>query len=73
MSEKKGRPTPKRKEAEQQRVSKRLAPAATKEAKKAQKLQARIARAAQRDAYMRGEESALPLRDRGQVRRFVRD
>ena len=73
MSEKKGRPTPKRKEAEQQRVSKRLAPAATKEAKKAQKLQARVARAAQRDAYMRGEESALPLRDRGQVRRFVRD
>lgn len=73
MSEKKGRPTPKRKEVEQQRVSKRLAPAATKEAKKVQKQQARLARAAHRDAYMRGEENALPLRDRGQVRRFVRD
>lgn len=73
MTEKKGRPTPKRKEAEQQRVFKRLAPAATKEAKKLQKQQNRIARAAQRDAYMRGDENALPLRDRGPVRKFVRD
>jgi len=73
MTEKKGRPTPKRKEAEQQRVFKRLAPAATKEAKKIQKQQNRIARAAQRDAYMRGDENALPLRDRGPVRKFVRD
>jgi hypothetical protein len=73
MTEKKGRPTPKRKEAEQQRIFKRLAPAATKEAKKIQKQQNRIARAAQRDAYMRGDENALPLRDRGPVRKFVRD
>ena len=73
MTEKKGRPTPKRKEAEQQRVFKRLAPAATKEAKKLQKQQNRVARAAQRDAYMRGDENALPLRDRGPVRKFVRD
>ena len=73
MTEKKGRPTPKRKDAEQQRVFKRLAPAATKEAKKLQKQQARLARAAQRDAYMRGDENALPLRDRGPVRKFVRD
>ena len=61
--EKKGRPTPKRKVAEQQRVVNRLAPAATKEAKKLQKQQARILRAQQRDAYMRGDESALPPRD----------
>lgn len=73
MTEKKGRPTPKRKEAEQQRIFKRLAPAATKEAKKLQKQQNRVARAAQRDAYMRGDENALPLRDRGPVRKFVRD
>ena len=71
--DKKGRPTPKRKEAEQKRVFKRLAPAATKEAKKIQKKQSRIARAASREAYMRGDENALPLRDRGPVRRFVRD
>ena len=73
MSEKKGRPTPKRKEAEKERVLKRLAPAATKEAKKLQKKQSLIARGAQRDAYMRGEESALPPRDRGPIRKFVRD
>jgi hypothetical protein len=73
MSEKKGRPTPKRKEAEKERVFKRLAPAATKEAKKIQKKQSRLARHAQREAYMRGEESALPPRDRGPVRKFVRD
>ena len=73
MAEKKGRPTPKRKEVEEQRVFRRLAPAATKEEKKLQKRQARLARAAQRDAYMRGEEGALPLRDRGPVKRFVRD
>ena len=36
--EKKGRPTPKRKVVEQQRVVNRLAPAATKEAKKLQKI-----------------------------------
>jgi len=73
MSEKKGRPTPKRKESEKERVFKRLAPAATKEAKKIQKKQSRLARHAQREAYMRGEESALPPRDRGPVRKFVRD
>jgi hypothetical protein len=73
MSEKKGRPTPKRKEAEKERVLKRLAPAATKEAKKLQKKQSRIARGAQREAYMRGEESALPPRDRGPIRKYVRD
>ena len=72
-AEKKGRPTPKRKEAEQQRVFRRLAPAATKEAKKLQKQQARLSRVAQREAYMRGDENALPLRDRGPIRKFVRD
>ncbi|MFM9142124.1 MAG: DUF3043 domain-containing protein, partial [Actinomycetota bacterium] len=73
MSEKKGRPTPKRKEAEKERVLKRLAPAATKEAKKLQKRQSRIARSAQREAYLRGEVSALPPRGRGAIRTFVRE
>lgn len=73
VPEKKGRPTPKRKVAEQQRVVNRLAPAATKEAKKLQKQQARILRAQQRDAYMRGDENALPPRDKGPVRKFVRN
>jgi len=73
MAEKKNRPTPKRREVEKMKASPRLAPAATKEAKKFQKQQARVQRARQRDAYLRGEESALPPRDRGPVRRFVRD
>lgn len=73
MADKKGRPTPKRREVEEQRVFRRLAPAATKEAKKQQKIQARLSRAAQRQAYMRGDENALPPRDRGPVRRFIRD
>ncbi|MEY3156312.1 MAG: hypothetical protein RL257_332, partial [Actinomycetota bacterium] len=73
MSEKKGRPTPKRKEAEQQNVVNRLAPAANKQAKKLQKAQARVLRAQQREAYMRGDENALPIRDKGPVKRFVRN
>jgi len=73
MPEKKGRPTPKRREVEKSRSLPRLAPASTKEAKKLQKQQARILRAQQRDAYLRGDENALPLRDRGPVKRFIRN
>lgn len=73
MPEKKGRPTPKRKEVEKSRSMPRLAPAATKEAKKLQKEQARALRAQQRAAYLRGDESALPIRDKGPVKRFVRN
>ena len=73
MPEKKGRPTPKRREVEKTRALPRLAPAATKEAKKLQKQQARELRASQRQAYLRGEESALPLRDRGPAKRFLRN
>jgi len=73
MAEKKNRPTPKRRDVEKMKSTPRLAPAATKEAKKLQKQQARVLRARQRDAYLRGEEGALPPRDRGPVRRFVRN
>ena len=73
MSEKKGKPTPTRKEAQAKLKVSSLSPAASKEAKKALKVQARVRRLEQRAAYMRGEESALPLRDRGQARRFVRN
>jgi len=73
MSEKKGKPTPTRKEAQAKLKVSSLSPAASKEAKKALKAQARVRRLEQRAAYMRGEESALPLRDRGQARRFVRN
>lgn len=72
MTESKGRPTRKRKEA-QVKPGASLAPALTKEQKKAQRAELRARRLAQRDAFMRGEEHALPARDRGPVRKFVRN
>ena len=69
----KGRPTPKRKEAESKRKVSSLAPIITKDQKRASKAQGRNDRNAQRAAYLRGDESALPLRDRGPARRFVRN
>ena len=71
--ESKGRPTPKRKEAESKRKVSSLAPIVTKDQKRASKAIVRQDRTAQRAAYLRGEESALPLRDRGAARRFVRN
>jgi hypothetical protein len=70
-SSKKGRPTPKRREAEQKHHS--LAPIKTKEEKKRARELAKASRIAAREAYMRGDESALPARDRGPARKFVRD
>lgn len=71
--ESKGRPTPKRKEAESKRKVSSLAPIVTKDQKRASKAQAREDRVAQRAAYLRGDESALPSRDRGPARRFIRN
>ena len=73
MSDKKGKPTPKRKEAQAKLKVSSLSPAASKEAKKALKAQARVRRLEARAAYMRGEESALPVKDKGPARRFVRN
>ena len=69
----KGRPTPKRKDAESARKVSSLAPARSKEEKARQKSAGRAARIAQRAAYLRGDENALPARDRGPVKRFVRN
>jgi Protein of unknown function (DUF3043) len=71
--DKKGRPTPKRKEAEAARKVSSLAPASTKAEKARAKEASRAARVAQRAAYLRGDESALPSRDKGPVKRFVRN
>lgn len=71
--ENKGRPTPKRKDAEAKRVVNSLAPATNKAERSKQKALVREQRAQGRAAYMRGEESAMPARDRGPARRFVRD
>ena len=73
MSDKKGKPTPKRKEAQAKLKVSSLSPAASKEAKKALKAQARVRRLEARAAYMRSEESALPVKDKGPARRFVRN
>ena len=71
--DKKGRPTPKRKEAEAARKVSSLAPASTKAEKARAKEASRAARVAQRAAYLRGDESALPARDKGPVKKFVRN
>jgi hypothetical protein len=72
-SGKKGRPTPKRKDVEASRKVSSLAPATTKAEKVRAKEATRAARIAQRAAYLRGDESALPARDRGVEKRFIRD
>jgi len=71
--EKKNRPTPKRKDSEAKRAVSSLAPTTSKESKKRDRDAARARRAASRIAYMRGDENALPARDRGPARRFVRN
>lgn len=71
-SESKGRPTPKRRDSQPKRGAS-LAPAKTREEKHAAKEAGRAQRIAQRNAYMRGDESALPARDRGPVRKYVRN
>jgi len=72
-ADKKGRPTPKRKEAEAKLVTNSLAPASTREERAKQKALSRQQRLQARAAYMRGDENALPARDRGPVRRHIRD
>ena len=69
----KGRPTPSRKEAEAARKARLKAPRTRKE----QAAAARAARAANsqkmREAMRTGDDRYLPARDRGPVKRFVRD
>jgi hypothetical protein len=69
----KGRPTPKRKEAEAKRIKRSLAPATGREAMKAQRAESRRLRGLQREAMMRGDEAALAPRDRGPIKRLARD
>lgn len=85
----KGRPTPKRREAEQAnrrpligssasaKAAQDLAKAGTKEERKAAKAAQRDAvaaeRARSRQALVTGDEAHLPARDKGPVRRYARD
>jgi hypothetical protein len=69
----KGRPTPTRKEAEAARKQRMAPPRTRKEASQRQREQVRSQRAKVRQAMETGEERYLPARDRGPVKRFVRD
>jgi Protein of unknown function (DUF3043) len=67
----KGRPTPKRSEAERRR--RYNAPGDRKEALRQSKTRDRSARARKSEAMRRGEEWALPAKDKGPVRTLARD
>ncbi|MFG2889475.1 DUF3043 domain-containing protein [Streptomyces sp. NPDC048248] len=69
----KGRPTPKRSDAQSQRRSRAHTPTNRKEASKAQREARRVDMAKQREAMASGDERYLPVRDKGPVRRFARD
>lgn len=69
----KGRPTPKRSDAQSQRRTLSKAPANRKEAAKRQREARRSDMARQREALASGDERYLPARDKGAVRRFARD
>jgi hypothetical protein len=69
----KGRPTPKRSQAQAQRRSVASTPTNRKEAAKRQREERRAALERQRQALAGGDERYLPARDKGPVRRFARD
>jgi len=68
----KNRPTPSRREQESAR-KRPLVPTDRKAAAGQSRDAARLARAKQRAALLSGEESALPARDKGPVKRYIRD
>jgi hypothetical protein len=69
----KGRPTPKRSEAQSQRRSVANTSMTRKDAAKRQREERRAALDKQRQALAGGDERYLPARDKGPVRRFARD
>jgi hypothetical protein len=69
----KGRPTPKRSEAQSQRRSVANTSMTRKEAAKRQRDERRAQLEKQRQALAGGDERYLPVRDKGPVRKFARD
>jgi Protein of unknown function (DUF3043) len=69
----KGRPTPKRSEAERRRRQPYTAPTDRKEAARAARNRGRDKRVSRMDAMRRGEDWALAPKDRGPVRALARD
>jgi Flp pilus assembly protein TadB len=70
---KKGRPTPKRSEAEANRRTRVVVPKDRKEAARQSRERMRSEREKQRTALLEGDERYLPARDKGPVRKFARD
>lgn len=70
---KKGRPTPKRSEAQSQRRSVANTSMSRKDASKRQREERRAQLEKQRQALAGGDERYLPARDKGPVRKFARD
>ncbi|MHB1473336.1 MAG: DUF3043 domain-containing protein [Dermatophilaceae bacterium] len=68
----KNRPTPSRREQEAAR-KRPLVPTDRKAAASQSREANRVARAKQRAALLSGDESALPARDKGPVKRYIRD
>ena len=73
VTEGKGRPTPKRSEAERRRRQPYTAPKDRKEAARVSRDRQRSDRGRRMEAVRRGEEWALPPRDRGPVKALTRD
>lgn len=69
----KSEPTPKRRDVEAARKKALKVPKDSKEAKKAVRQRARDQRVETRVAMNRGEEWAMPFRDKGPVRRHIRN
>jgi hypothetical protein len=69
----KGKPTPKRSEAERRRRQPYTAPKDRKEAARSSRTRQRTDRTRRMEAVRRGEEWALPPRDRGAVKALARD
>jgi Flp pilus assembly protein TadB len=70
---KKGRPTPSRKEAEAAARARAKVPRTRKELAAAQRLQRSESSSKMRQAMKTGDEKYLPARDRGPVKKFIRD
>ena len=71
--ETKGRPTPKRKEAESARKERLTPPRDRREAARRRRQKRQEERVRMQAALKTGDEAHLPQRDRGKVRRFCRD
>jgi hypothetical protein len=69
----KGKPTPKRREAEQARKQRVKPPLTRREQMRRDRERMKASRAKQREGVAKGDERYLLKRDQGDVRRFIRD